>query len=111
MGTFQGGHMQWMSVVAWLTLIGIGAVIGKVKPNSVTGVRVYWTRHSRLAWDRSNRLLGRIWFCGGLVGLVTMPLAHDLSAAMLPAGVSLFGTMAALFESWRVWRSDPDRTG
>jgi uncharacterized membrane protein len=111
MGTFQGGHMQWMSVVAWLTLIGIGAVIGKVKPNSVTGVRVYWTRHSRLAWDRSNRLLGRIWFCGGLVGLVTMPLAHDLSAAMLPAGVSLFGTVAALFESWRVWRSDPDRTG
>ncbi|RQP23075.1 SdpI family protein [Piscinibacter terrae] len=110
MGTFQGGHMPWVGALVWLTLIGIGAVIGKVKPNKVTGVRVYWTRHSRLAWDRSNRLLGRIWFFGGLVGLATMPLVNDAAGAMLPAAVSLFGAVVAVFESWRVWRKDPERT-
>jgi uncharacterized membrane protein len=111
MGSFDPhAHMPWISAFVWLTLIGIGAFIGKVKPNPVTGVRVYWTRHSRLAWERSHRLLGRIWFFGGLVGLTTMPLTQTLSVAMLPAAVSLLGAAVALFESWRVWRTDPERT-
>lgn len=111
LGTFEpGAPMPWISALVWLTLIGIGAFIGKVQPNSVAGVRVYWTRHSRLAWDRSHRLLGRIWFFGGLAGLATIPLTQDQSVAMLPAAVSVSGTVIALFESWRVWRNDPDRT-
>ena len=66
---------------------------------------------SRLAWDRAHRVLGRVLFWGGLAGLaasfVTPPPA---SIALFMATVGLAVSLA-LFESWRTWRGDPDRTG
>jgi uncharacterized membrane protein len=87
-----------------------GAVLGKTSPNPVVGVRVYWTLTSRAAWEKSNRLLGRILFWGGLLALVASPFAPPLVilAIVLASGVG--GGLISTFEAWRVWRSDPDRT-
>ena len=92
-----------------LTLIAIGAFLGRVGPNPFVGLRTPWTYKSRLAWDRSNRLAGRLLFLLGLFGLAASTFAPQ------PAGlVALFtGLMIAVvwgvIESWRVWRADPDR--
>lgn len=92
-----------------LTLIAIGAFLGRVGPNPFVGLRTPWTYKSRLAWDRSNRLAGRLLFLLGLFGLAASAFAPQ------PAGlVALFtGLMIAVVwgvsESWRVWRTDPDR--
>ena len=92
-----------------LTLIAIGAFLGRVGPNPFVGLRTPWTYKSRLAWDRSNRLAGRLLFLLGLFGLAASAFAPQ------PAGlVALFtGLMIAVvwgvIESWRVWRTDPDR--
>ena len=95
----------------WAAVALKGAAAGKFKPGGYLGLRVYWTTHSRLAWDRAHRVLGRVLFWGGLFGLVSsfvMPW---------PASIALFfvtvvlATSLALLESWRTWRDDPDRTG
>lgn len=94
-----------MSVVILL----IGAFLGRVGPNPVVGVRTPWAFKSRLAWDRSNRLAGRLFFVIGLAGLLTAPFAprplglYTLLAAIVAAA------LWAVVESWRVWRTDPDR--
>ena len=88
----------------------LGAYLGKVGPNALVGVRTPWTFGSRLAWDKSNRLAGRLLFWGGLTGLI--------AAAFVPQPLGLHATIigllaagaASAFESWRVWRTDPDRT-
>lgn len=91
-----------------LTLMG--AMLGKTIPNALIGVRTPWTFGSRLAWDKANRLAGRLYFWGGLAGLVAAPFAPQ------PDGFRalIFGVLAiagiAVFESWRVWLTDPDRT-
>ena len=92
-----------------LVLLLIGAFLGRVGPNPVVGVRTPWAFKSRLAWDRSNRLAGRLFFIIGLAGLLTAPFA--------PRPLGLYALLAAIlvaavwsgFESWRVWRTDPDR--
>lgn len=86
-----------------------GALLGKVPPNALIGVRTPWSLSSRLAWDRSNRLAGRLFFWGGLVGL---PITLLLPARVAMTAVTIAALMIAVyvvFESWRVWKSDPDR--
>lgn len=92
-----------------LTMTAVGALMGKVGPNPFVGVRTFWALRSRLAWDRSNRLLGRLWFWFGLAGLFAAPLAAQPAGTAAMVAAMVLTSTAAVFESWRVWRSDPDR--
>ncbi|WP_312163369.1 SdpI family protein [Phenylobacterium sp.] len=91
------------------TLAGIGAYLGKVAPNPLIGVRTPWTLASRLAWDKSNRLMGRLFFWGGLAGILAAPFAPQPAGLQALAVGLLAAAVLAVFESWRVWREDPDR--
>lgn len=87
----------------------VGAVVGKVPPNAFVGVRTPWSLSSRLAWDRSNRLAGRLFLWFGLIGMVgSLALPQRLAMPLLIGGVLIIAGLS-MFESWRVWRSDPDR--
>ncbi|MCW7540244.1 SdpI family protein [Aquabacterium sp. A7-Y] len=103
--------MHGALALGWVATLSLGAVVGKARPNPVVGVRVRWTRHSRLAWDKANRLLGHLYFLGGLTGLLLMPLVDVFDGFTLLMVVTLGGGALSLFESWRVWRTDPERTG
>ena len=101
--------LRGLLVLMWATIALKGAGIGKLKPGSAAGIRVSWTLHSRAAWDRAHRALGRVLFWGGLIGLATcLVVSPFLSIAMWFGTVALAVT-AALMESWRTWRLDPDR--
>jgi uncharacterized membrane protein len=91
-----------------LIMLAMGFLLGKVEPNPFVGVRTYWSLRSRLAWDKSNRLFGRIAFWAGLAGLVSFPLTPQPLGLMLVTAALGVGALAAVFESWRVWRNDPD---
>ncbi|MGO4689082.1 SdpI family protein [Brevundimonas sp. 2YAF1] len=98
-------HMAGMGLLFLL----IGAFLGRVGPNVGIGVRTPWSHKSRLAWDRSNRLAGRL-FC--LIGLAAILLSPFVPQPLGMQGVIAAVLIAALwsaFESWRVWRTDPDR--
>lgn len=92
-----------------LLLLASGAFLGRVGPNPFIGVRTPWAYKSRLAWDRSNRLAGRLFFVIGLIGLLTAPFApRPLGLYALLAGIGVAAVWSVI-ESWRVWRTDPDR--
>lgn len=87
----------------------IGAILGRVGPNPFVGVRTPWAYKSRLAWDRSNRLAGRLFLIIGLIGLAVSAITpQPLGLIVLGSAVSAAALWAVL-ESWRVWRGDPDR--
>lgn len=104
------GPLGAMSAVSAILTV-VGAYLGKVSPNALIGVRTPWSFASRLAWDKSNRLAGRLFFWLGLAGFLAAPFLPQ------PAGLQGFAFLIvaaaglAVFESWRVWRADPDRTG
>lgn len=87
----------------------VGAVLGRVGPNPIAGVRTPWSYKSRLAWDRSNRLAGRLFFLIGLAGIATAPIAPQPLGFQLLIGAVLVAALLSAIESWRVWRTDPDR--
>lgn len=92
-----------------LVILLLGAFLGRVGANPFVGVRTPWAFKSRLAWERSNRLAGRLFFIIGLTGLLTAPFAPQplgLYAILAAIGVA---AVWSVVESWRVWRTDPDR--
>lgn len=92
-----------------LVLFAIGAVLGKSAPNAFVGVRTPWSLSSRLAWDKSNRLAGRLLFWIGLAGMIAAAVG-PFPATLFILVVAVVGAMlAAVLESWRVWRSDSAR--
>lgn len=97
-----------MAFLAFILLI-TGATLGRVSPNPFVGVKTPWAYKSRLAWDRSNRLAGRLMFWLGALGLIASPfVAQPAGLITLIVGVLIVAAWS-VFESWRVWRSDPDR--
>jgi uncharacterized membrane protein len=89
-----------------LTFILIGALIGRVPPNAFIGVRTPWTLASRLAWDRANRLLGRLLLLIGCVALATTAASSMLATTLVLAGGGLIAAGWAVVEGWIVWRND-----
>ena len=92
-----------------LILLVTGAFLGRVAPNPLIGVRTPWSYKSRLAWDRSNRLAGRLFCLVGLAGLIAAPFASQPYGVMTLTAAALIVAAISVFESWRVWRADPDR--
>lgn len=85
-----------------------GAMLGKVGPNPFIGVKTPWAYKSRLAWDKSNRLAGRLMFALGLIGLAASPFAPQPVSTVVFVVCILGAAAWAVYESWRVWRNDPE---
>lgn len=99
----------WVTAGMSLLLVVVGAVLGRVGPNPFVGVRTPWTFKSRLSWDRSNRLAGRLLFWLGLAGLVGAAVLPPEWGVPVMVGLILVVAVWTALESWRVWRDDPDR--
>jgi uncharacterized membrane protein len=100
-----------VSAALWAALALKGAAAGKFRPGGMLGLRVYWTTHSRLAWARAHRVLGRVLFWGGLAGLATSFVIPTFASLALGAATVALAISLALLESRRSWRDDPDRLG
>lgn len=107
-GLVSLGAAAPMAGLSTLFLI-VGAVAGRVGPNPIVGVRTPWSLKSRLAWDRSNRLAGRLFFLIGLAGLAAAPVAPQPLGYQALIGATVGAAFLSIFESWRVWRADPER--
>jgi uncharacterized membrane protein len=105
----RGDIIELLVMLGWVIIALKGAMVGKLRPNRFIGLRLRWNRQSRVAWDRSHRLWGRILFLGSLVGLVTSPLLPwSMSVAALLLLI-VCAAIAATIESHRAWSADPER--
>lgn len=100
---------SWPMALIGFVCLATGALLGRVPPNVAVGVRTPWSLKSRLAWDRSNRLAGRLMFWLGLATLIAAPVAPQPPGVWIALGGLLLAALAAVVESWRVWRTDPER--
>lgn len=103
-----GGQQVVLTAVCGLLAV-IGAMMGKIAPNALVGVRTPWSLNSKLAWEKSNRLAGRLFFWGGLAGVFLAPVAPEPLGMRVLLGAVLLIAAVTVLESWRVWRSDPER--
>jgi len=98
-----------LSVAVGLLFVVIGNVLGKVRSNFMFGVRTPWTLSSDLSWNRTHRLVGRLFVILGLaVALVGLAAGTTAFLVVLLGGIAVILAVSVVY-SYRVWRSDPDR--
>jgi uncharacterized membrane protein len=102
--------------VATVVAIGVGgllAVMGNVmttvRSNFMFGVRTPWTLSSDRSWDRTHRLVGRLFVVTGLV-MIALSITGRMEIVLGAMVAMLLGTVAiGYWYSYRVWKADPDR--
>lgn len=98
-----------LGVATGVMFIVIGNVLGKVRSNFMFGVRTPWTLSSDLAWNKTHRLVGRLFVLLGIativVGMVGSPVAFFV---VLLGGIGVVLVVAFVY-SYQVWKSDPTR--
>lgn len=97
-------------LVAVALMIAVaGNYLGKVRPNFFIGIRTPWTLSSDLSWEKSHRMLGRLFVLSGLAALaarfaVGTPAGFVVLAAGLTASAAI-----GIAGSYVYWRQDPER--
>lgn len=95
--------------------IGIGALfmvignfMGKVRRNYMFGIRTPWTIASTLAWDKTHRICGRLFFLLGLVMAIGGLFVGGVTMIILML-IGLFSILIfSLVYSYTVWKNDPE---
>ena len=87
----------------------IGNVLGTVRSNFMFGVRTPWTLSSERSWDRTHRLVGRLFVVTGLL-MIAAALTGRLPLVLaVMIGMLVVTIVGGFWYSYREWRADPDR--
>ncbi len=92
-----------------LLFAAIGNVMTTVRSNYMFGVRTPWTLSSDLSWDKTHRLVGRLFVASG-IGIAAASLfgLMQLVIWLLIGSVTVVLVVAFVY-SYVVWRNDPNR--
>ena len=107
-----GYRIQILTVVAW-SMAGLfallGAVMKRLKPNWMVGVRTPWTLSSELSWNKTHRLAGWLFYLIAALMVVwgALPNTAMFVITMASLGVSV---LALVVYSYRVYCDDPNRS-
>jgi uncharacterized membrane protein len=61
-----------MPIIFYLLFTMLGNYMGTIRPNYFVGIKVPWTLNSDVVWIQTHKLAGKLWFWGGLVGIVSL---------------------------------------
>jgi uncharacterized membrane protein len=92
-----------------LLFVVLGNVMTTVRSNFMFGVRTPWTLTSDLAWDKTHRLVGRLWVIGGVLMFLSSLLGRAELLVFVILGFVIGSLVIAFVYSYQVWRSDPNR--
>ena len=92
-----------------LLFMVLGNVMTTLRSNFMVGVRTPWTLTSDLAWDRTHRLIGRLWVIGGGVVFLASLLGQGEALVVVILTLVLGTLILAFVYSYLVWKSDPNK--
>lgn len=98
-----------VSLLLATTMLVLGIVLAKARPNFFVGIRTPWTLSSDLSWDKTHRWGGRLYLGFGLLGLI-LALAGPVPAVAVILIVALVAiSLGLVIYSYLVWKGDPAR--
>jgi uncharacterized membrane protein len=78
--------LRWLFLAVGVLIVVIGAVLGRIPPNGLVGIRTPWTLADESVWNRTHRFTGRLMTLAGvaLAAVATLGADHvDLFVALI----------------------------
>jgi uncharacterized membrane protein len=86
-----------------------GNYLGKARPNFFIGVRTPWTLSSDLSWEKTHRMMGRLFVWSALI-VLAVRFAIGIEAAWLTFAATITASaLLAIASSYVFWKHDPAR--
>ncbi len=92
-----------------LSIAIAGNYLGKTRPNFFMGVRTPWTLSSDLSWEKTHRMLGRLFVFSAIIVLATRFAIGTQAAFLALAGTISASAILAIVSSYVFWKNDPAR--
>ncbi|HEX3407801.1 MAG TPA: SdpI family protein, partial [Caulobacteraceae bacterium] len=94
-----------------ILLVLIGAVLGRVPPNSLVGVRTPWTLADERVWRRTHYLTGRLMALAGVALAAAASLGADHTDLIVALAVCAVGPpiLGAIYSRLIAGRSQVQR--
>jgi uncharacterized membrane protein len=84
-----------------------GNYLGKARANFFIGVRTPWTLSSDLSWEKTHRILGRLFVWSALI-VLAVRFAIGIEAAYLAFAATITASAVfAIASSYVFWKNDP----
>jgi uncharacterized membrane protein len=99
---------QVMPLMLGLLLVGLGGMMGKIRPNWFVGIRTPWTLSSKAAWVKTHRLGGFLMVAAGILTMASTLLGPRVAFGTMIATL-VASTVGSAAYSWHVWKHDPDK--
>lgn len=71
-------------ILVMLIFTLLGNYMGNIRPNYFVGIKVPWTLNNDVVWIRTHKLAGKLWFCGGLIGIAALFVFKNPTMVMVP---------------------------
>ena len=86
-----------------------GNYLGKARPNFFLGIRTPWTLSSDLSWEKTHRMLGRLFVCSAIIVLAVRFAIGTEAAFLALAGTISASAVLGIISSYVFWKNDPAR--
>jgi immunity protein, SdpI family len=87
--------VRWLFVAVGVLIVVIGAVLGRIPPNSVAGIRTPWALADEQVWARTHRFTGRLMTLAGVALAAVASLGADHTDLIVALVVCAAGPLAA----------------
>jgi uncharacterized membrane protein len=92
-----------------ISIAAAGNYLGKARPNFFIGVRTPWTLSSATSWEKTHRMLGRLFVLSGIIVLAVRFAIGTEAAFLAMAGTITASAILAIISSYVFWKNDPAR--
>jgi uncharacterized membrane protein len=96
-------------VLISLTIAVGGNYLGKARPNFFLGIRTPWTLSSDLSWEKTHRMLARLFVFSGIIVLAVRFAIGTQAAFLALAATVSASALLAIVSSYVFWKNDPAR--
>ncbi|MBA3945658.1 MAG: SdpI family protein [Herpetosiphonaceae bacterium] len=104
LGSFSHTIGFWVTLLVSLLFVGLGNILGKLRPNWFAGIRTPWTLSSPEVWTRTHRIGGYLLVLVGLaIFVANFVLPPQLSMVVMLGGLLLWAVVTVFYSYW-VWR-------
>ncbi len=101
--------MKGLAAAIAILFLVTGNYLGKTRRNFFLGIRTPWTLSSDLSWEKTHRLVGRVWLITGALSLISIlfvDAAKTMNGLMIIVFIS--AVLGVIYSYW-IWKSDPHK--
>jgi uncharacterized membrane protein len=87
--------IRWLFVAVGILFVLIGAVMGRIAPNPIVGIRTPWTMADERVWRRTHHFTGRLLALGGVALAAVASLSADRTDLVVVLVICILGPLLA----------------